>query len=306
VSNPETVRIIPELNIAALNQHKDKELLFWYLLRALDVDGKAWLSYETVKHAFIYRFKYSTRTFDRHIKLGTGKLWNIHYNAIKDTHTIEIYGVKRAIQYLSTYGVTRHVNYNIETFLKYRRKAMLWEGGAYRCYIPPHFKIKKSPNGDPKITLKEKTNHAISRPSLKDKTGIPIRTQQRYDHTAEVSRVDSPVYGYDTKTHKTYVEHLVKDGVVTNIKKLNGNRYLNKGEKSAIGNLIKASRQAQLSDGLFNGEFKNEAGNKGLIPGRRFYDSYKDWVTAYTHGKAFGDNDFYLHRDGARYVRVAL
>ncbi len=74
-SSIRAIRFIPELNIAALNQHKDKELKFWYLLRACDVDGRGRVLLNDALNILLGDFGYTKTTFYRTV----GKIFRRHF-----------------------------------------------------------------------------------------------------------------------------------------------------------------------------------------------------------------------------------
>lgn len=143
------IRMVPELNIAALASHRDKELLFWYLLRTIDTKGRGYLPLAEAQQKFTSAFGFSKRTFYRHLRLGEAKLWSLDNNPHT---TIKIYGIERVCRWFNTYKLSRWVFVSVEQLIKYPAKAFLWSIGAYR------------PFGTGRV------NHPISRLSLQDVT----------------------------------------------------------------------------------------------------------------------------------------
>ena len=95
------LRLIPDLSAAALRRKKHQELALWYRLRALDQPaGKGIMSTEVAIQGLIETFAYSLRTAYRQLDLAEGRLWRrgIH----RKGPVIEIYGLKRACEYLGT------------------------------------------------------------------------------------------------------------------------------------------------------------------------------------------------------------
>ncbi|MBA7623199.1 hypothetical protein ES703_30592 [subsurface metagenome] len=94
------LRLIPDLSAAALRQNKHQELALWHRLRAFDLPGKGIMSHEVAIQGLIETFGYSRRTAYSHLALAEGRLWrrSIH----RTGPVIEIYGLKRACEYLGT------------------------------------------------------------------------------------------------------------------------------------------------------------------------------------------------------------
>lgn len=277
------VRIIPEFNIAALNQGKDKELLFWYLLRTANVTGSGRIPLLDAEKLFTEVFKCPRRTFYRHLRLGMGKLWEVYENG---RAVIKIYAIKEACQWFNTFKLSRYVDVDIETITQYPRKALLWNTGAYR----------------PNYTGRD--NNPISRQSLKDVTGIDERSQQRFDDKAETERQETKVKTRDPETFKLYTQKITvkaKNGKQVQIPRQLGNIYISHGIQSCKGQLKKAARTArERQESLL----RDEASNKGLMPSKRFYSGFKDWCNKYLKGKATDEDSYYPTRNNkAVYVQ---
>lgn len=274
MNNPETVRLIPELNIAALNQHKDRELLFWYLLRAINQSGSSRVDLNEAELIFTELFKYSRRTFYRHLIIGSGKLWEKYHSGAR---RIKIYGLETTLRYLNTFNVSRWRVIDIATLQKYPRKALLWNTGAYR------------PFGTGRV------NNPISRPVLQNVTGITERKQQRYDARVDTFKIPTTVKEYDLETHKLFNQPLVVHGKNKHyvIPRPLGNIYTSHAYQSQKGMLKKASRSARQGRGSL---IAGEAPNKEMIPKQRFYGTFRDWLKQYTKGKAQVGNVFYPTR----------
>ena len=131
-SNP-SIRMIPELNIAALSRkpnQQTRELLFWYLLRTINVTGCGHVLLADAEREFTTTFKYTRRTFYRHLSLGKGKLWDFYDNGLR---TIKIYSLATACEYFHTYKGSKWVDIDTAQLLKHPSRAMLWNAGAYRA-----------------------------------------------------------------------------------------------------------------------------------------------------------------------------
>jgi len=64
------IRLVPSLNLAALKAHlrEDKQLLFWYCLRAIDTTGRGVLGQEQAIHILKAFFGYQQRTCYKHLQ----------------------------------------------------------------------------------------------------------------------------------------------------------------------------------------------------------------------------------------------
>ena len=265
------IRIIPELNIAALNQHKDKELMLWYCLRSMDITGCGHIPLLKAEKLIIQEFNYSRATFYRHLRLGMGKLWEVYENR---RTVIKIYCASKAYEWFNTFKPSRYIDIDIDTLLEHPRKALLWNTGAYR----------------PQWT--GRVNHPISRQSLEDKTKIDERTQQRYDSRVKTERQVTMVKTRDPASYKLYCQMIpVKiRGKEIMIKRQLGNIYYSHGYQSSRGLLKKAAGMAkERQESLTSAE----ASNKGLMPSKRFYSRFQGWLNLYIRGKVTDEDSYY-------------
>jgi hypothetical protein len=76
LSPPKTLRFCQELNTLALAQKRDRELLLWTLLRALNDTGSGQLDLPPATD-FLIKLGYSRRTLYRHLSHGEGVFWHI-------------------------------------------------------------------------------------------------------------------------------------------------------------------------------------------------------------------------------------
>lgn len=267
-----SIRFIPELNLAALRQRKDKELMFWYLLRATDNTGCGHIPLLEAEKAFTELFQYSRRTFYRHLNLGAGKLWEIYTNR---RAVIKIYGLKTCLEYFYTFKVSNWIDIDVSLVAKVTRRALLYNTGAYRPFG----------TGRP--------NRPISRQSITDVTKIDRRTQQRYDSQANTIKVETKVKNRDPETFKLYKQKLTVSaagGKQVLIDRQLGNIYTSHATQSHRGQLRKAARAVQERQESF---IRAEASHKGLFPSRRFYGCFHDWCKRYLRGKATADDSYY-------------
>jgi hypothetical protein len=274
--------MVPELNIAALSTKQTRELVFWYLLRLLDTDHKGYLPLVEVQQAFTTLFHYSRPTFYRHLRLGEAKLWQVDNNRIT---TIKIYGLETVCRAFHTSHLSRWAKVDVETFLKYPVKSLLWNTGAHRPkdFEKAYVHIKKVKDSLV-LEKKHRVNEPISRKTLEETTGISRRQQQRYDVQAQTKIKKKRV-------SLQFIEVLVKGKTIHVPKKLNV--YFSHAVQGQRGMLRKVSKQIRGSnESLFPGE----AADKTLIF-RRYFRTLQDceeWSTQY-HTPI---EELYYHLDG--------
>lgn len=283
-SSPSIIRMIPEFNIAALNQGKDIELMFWYCLRASDTTGCGHVYLMQALDYFTRCFGYSERTFYRHLAMGRGKLWSLYEN---QGATIQIWGAETAFRYLGITAATRHVEIDVKTLLRYPRKSLLWNTGAYRPFGTG------------------RSNHPISRQSLAGVTGIEKRKQQRYDKSADTPLSENLLKEKDLVTKKVYQSirwvSSKAAGKLIPVKDQLGNTYFSHATRSNRGQLKKLSKLVAERKGSL---LCAEAPDKSKIPARRFYDTFRDFIRAKSRGLADSFNSFYPSRNLGYYIQV--
>jgi hypothetical protein len=169
---PFFVRPIPDLSAAALRQKKHKEVALWHRLRALDrPSGTGVLSHELAIQGLVETFGYSRRTAYRHLQLAEGRLWR------RSTHrtgpVIEIYGLKRACEYLGTClnQADRHFR---------EMPASQFQLGQERAQLYASIHKPKGIRANP-----------ISRQSIEGYTGVEKRQQLRYERGTGVKKTNS-------------------------------------------------------------------------------------------------------------------
>lgn len=260
-----SVRLIPALNIAALEQGYDKELLFWYLLRWIDKSGTGRIPLELAYQVLVEKLRYySYRGFYRVLASGELKLWKQYENG----HSrIEIKGLKQVSEWFNTLPDT-FVSIDITEIpgsdnLQARR-ALLWNTGAYK------------PIG--------KEVNPISRASLVDKTGIDRRRQQRYDAVIDTDRQETIVKYRDSKNH---VYRVKKEPRITTAGLLElpvqlGNKYHSKATLSHRGMTHKIAKAMRIGKGSLLGD---EATHKDLIA-KRYFKTFSDYVNAKKRGRS--------------------
>lgn len=281
---PSTIRMVPELNIEALSSKKTRELVFWYLLRSMNVTGCGRVLLSDAEYIFTTTFKYSRRTFYRHLRLGEGKLWSIYNNR---RATIKYYKLQTTCEYFDTRKLSKWVEIEASLLTKHSHKSLLWNTGAFR------------PFGTGRV------NHPISRQSLEEVTGIQRRRQQRYDNQAETLKSITELQGRDMVTHKTFaIKMLVPikgDCKLVPITKGIGNKYTShatQGKRGMLRRTSKALRERKESS------LCDEASNKALKLPKRYFNTFQDCVKATIKGKIELVDTFYpLRNNDTVYIR---
>lgn len=261
--SPLRVRLVPGLNTAALLVKKDRELLLWYIIRALDINGQGYTKYDESLGFLINRLGYSRRTLMRLFRRGEGIFWK---RCINSHSTIKIYALKTVAEYFMTYEMGRFVDMAIvdipETLQG--RRGMLYATAAYQPFGTTH----RSP---------------ISRQSLGEKTGIEPRQQRRYDTASNTVRQETKAKRYDPITHKRYSVKQKLTGAngeqFEQAKQL-GNIYIALGSRSRKGQLKKVGKavRRQLGSLLTAGAHDKFS--------RRYYGTFQTFLKRYLRGKA--------------------
>lgn len=277
--------MLPELNIAALVQHFDKEITFWYILRAIDVNGCGHVDLADAENSFLQHFGYSRRTFYRHLRLGNGKFWETYQNG---RAVLRFYGLQKVFECLHTFKASKWVEVAVNDITQYPRKALLHNIGAYRPFGTG------------------RNNMPMSRASLADVNKIDRRKQQRYDVAASTIRTETTVMSYDPDTHKVFKQKVpvLSGGKTVFVTRQAGNIYTSHATASHRGMIRKVSKEAKrVQESLIAGE----APHKELMPSKRFYGRFLDAVHAYMHGKNDGTDIYYPTKSNAAvFVQVSV
>ena len=293
------LRLIPELNLAALNEKKDRLLLLWYCLRAIDTKGHGMMDFSPTMEALIRDFKYSKSTAYR-ILMGKG-FWDIRQRPEADgttTTRIKIWGIKQLCLYLgiSLSHHTHHIEIPVESFPKTGKSALLWSTGAHK------------PIGVPV--------NPICRQSLQEITGIERRKQQRWDSQAVTLRASTKAKYHDPETHKLRPltkEIRTKKGRYR-IQKQLGNIYHSRGDRAPRGQLKKVAEALEKTEALDRNSESFNTDEPGLPGGaspstsivRRYFKSVRDYVRAHQKGKA-GDVGYCpTEKDPLVYVQYVI
>lgn len=213
---PRTIRLIPNLSIAALRRGLDKELAMWYCLRAINFWGSGRLELEMAVNALMHWFHYSKSTAYRILDGCDGIFWDKE----------PIYGLKKVIRYFDV-GCGRY-------FLEISPQDFVGDGktrvSRQRAWLYSSF---YKPQGTKTLP--------ISRASIQAATSVKIRSQQRYDGVA-VRRVPNFADKQDTNGKMIPIIELV-DGKSRQwpVHKRLGNTYYCKAQRSAAGMLRKVN-----------------------------------------------------------------
>ena len=100
--SPRTIRLVPNLSIAALQRGLDKELAMWYCLRAINSWGSGHLELQIAVDALNLWFHYSKSTAYRILGSGDGIFWEKRSISGINRLQIEIYGLKKVARYFDT------------------------------------------------------------------------------------------------------------------------------------------------------------------------------------------------------------
>lgn len=279
----------PELNIAALNQDKDKELILYYLLRAITIKrdgGSGWLKLDNVRNILVGPGKLYTRAaFYKHLRLGDGKLWEVRKLA---SPTIKIYAPQFVCEYLATLGskwVSLPWGEMPASRSLQKRRGVLYRDGAHKPML-----CKARP---------------VSRASLEEKTGISRRQQQRYDAAAGTTIIPTRAKYRDKQTHKLRSlkqKVIVGKGLdmdMIEIPRQLGNIYYSKADIHGRG-VFKEIRKA------FRTMATEQVNNKGISSKtRRYFDTVRDFVRANQQGVAWEQSFIPLKRDNSILTEVS-
>lgn len=242
-----------ELNISTLKSDRDIDLVTWYQIRYLDTTSDGFISFKSALKGLQTYFGYSKQTAYNHLN-STSSFFSIFLNSY-GKRTLRIFGVK-------TVAKSLEVSYfSMPTVIKVRKGMSRQE---YRALLfDSQFK-------DVRYNEYKEVN-PISRAALEEKTGINVRTQQRYNQVANT--IIKPNYTTEQ------VEYEGKNRVWLTAKQL-PNTYISRSEKGLIKGQLKKINKAlrEIKDTLswHSGE---ASGTKKSL--KRYFTSVK----SYTHTK---------------------
>lgn len=263
-----SIRLVPGLNIAALaaRPRKDKELILWYCLRAID-NGRGVLDQLEAIDILKESFGYKRATAYKHLVKGDGLFWRL-YRTRQGRDIIILAGIQRVVIALNA-SIT-HSQHFMELAIDklpdsshtQARRALLYGVAAYK-------------------PIGTRNNRPISRRSLEDKTGINSRQQRRYDAAltgqGKLLNWETKSYYRDPVTYRLHKHcRLVDkglDGMVDTCQL--PNRYsliMERGNRGILHN-VKGMNQS-----LINGE-------ANVMEPRRYFNGFKDYYKAVFKGK---------------------
>lgn len=243
-----TIKLYPELSIAALKAKWHKEIALWYQLRALT--GSGGIPLERALSCLVPSC-YTQATFYRTLTSGKGLFWDHHPPTDKHAQgVIRFHGILKVAELL---GVT-HISGPREI-----PASSLLPGGNLKAQLYASFHH----------TLDSKPRPPISRQTLEEITGVNRRTQLRYDKATRTRRVPNyadqenpkgelyPQMAYYQGKRKIYPKH----------RRL-GNSYYARAHTAARGILRRVNRLL-AKDSL--------PGDEGSFA-RRFFTSPKSFI----------------------------
>lgn len=210
------VKTYPDLNIAAMQTKQDRELAIWYLLRFLDPEGNAKVPRDRFLRFIQDNSIMSQDNAKRRLRRGHGIFWDL----VKMPKGVQI-------QYRSLKNLSAHfgilprklpVGIPLEAF-----KGL----GNARAYLY--------------ATWLNQGSNPISRQSIERDTGLPKKTQLRYEKRAKVAKEKNmAIKPYDRDDQIPLGGFVSRDGKTLNIPMANS--YLPLLEQLARGQLRKVRR----------------------------------------------------------------
>ena len=162
------VKLYPELSCAALKARLDKEMFVWCELRSFTGSGR--VGFNSVLAALVPDY-YSKATLYRLLKSGDGVFWHIWpADKLHPEVKIEYFGLSKVATLLGVDYISRPREVTLSSFGgRQAKRAILYSS----FHKPDGFKKAKP----------------ISRASLTAATGVPRRSQIRYDKVAGTKRI---------------------------------------------------------------------------------------------------------------------
>ena len=115
--SPRTIRLVPNLSIAALQRGLDKELAMWYCLRAINYWGSGRLELQMTIDALTLWFHYSKSIAYRILGSGDGIFWEKRSMRGVNRLYLKIYGLKEVAKYFNTRCGRYFLNISPENFV---------------------------------------------------------------------------------------------------------------------------------------------------------------------------------------------
>ncbi|MFC1860052.1 hypothetical protein ACFLYC_00550 [Chloroflexota bacterium] len=223
---PRTIRLVPQLSVAALQHGFDKELAMWYCLRAINHWGSGHLDLQMAIEVLVLHFHYSKSSAYRILSAGDGLFWNRRPIRKINRLYLQIYGLKKVARYFDTRCSRYFVEVTPQDFVGAGDNRV----SVQRSWLYASF---HKPEGT--------KSHPIFRAALQEATGVHRRSQQRYDKTT-VTCVANYADTQDTLGKVAPILELV-DGKCRQwlVHKRLGNTYYCKAKRSAAGMLRKVN-----------------------------------------------------------------
>lgn len=279
--NDKLIRLVPDLSAAAFRQRKKLiPLALWHRLRVMDSQGKGIMSLDLAIQGLIDKFGYSRRTAFRHLARAEGQLWcrAIH----KPGPVIEIYGLKRACEYLNTC---------LSTGDKHWRELPIEQFGLGQEAAQLYASIHK-PSGV--------RANPISRQSIEEYTGLHKVQQRRYEIEAGIKRTaNSAVWLVDGKP-VPLKQLIVTKGKQYQVNKRIGQIYHSKAQPSNKGMLKKVSSQLRNTGSLI----PDEAASMAIT--KRYFHRARSLVQALTRKDNPIPEGYRLLQSNGRLIRGRL
>ena len=162
VPKPSSVRLVPQLCLAALRTKLDKELAIWYCLRATNKGGSGWLDTDIAIAALTGTFRYFIATAYRLLRSGPRQFWS--YGDSSNSR-IKIYGLRMVAEYFNVSCGWFFVQMPVGQFVGDGKDRVKRQRACFYAAFHKPEGMKATP---------------MSREAIKEATGVPVRTQQRY------------------------------------------------------------------------------------------------------------------------------
>lgn len=253
-----SVKVYPGLCAAAMKAGSDKELSFWYELRAINSSGSSdpgqqrsgsKVDLKEVLAALVPAV-YSRSTFYRILKAGNGQFWHIYQASKPYNHSrIGIAGLYKVAVLLSVEHLSRPHEVSFSSFIGRKEKSA-------QLYSSFHKPVSFS------------NTRPISRDSLKVATGVPRRSQIRYDKIAGNKKAANFAFQNDSKGRSWPVLEFLKgkSKQYLTVRRL-GNSY--HSAAIAISRGMTKRVNSQLEQSLIKGE--------AMLP-KRFFTTAKSLI----------------------------
>jgi len=238
---PKRIKTYPDLNLAALKQHKHKQLRLWYLLKALDPQGSGELPKEEVQKTLEGILRYES--FRTLLIAGTGTFWDIVIGQKSKQELIRPAGLAK----LAAIFEIRELKdppkvLPLHAFGKLHR---------FKAYIYG--------------TCFDSDRKPISRALIQKETNLSVPTQLSYEKTAPFKKTKNIRFGNQVKW-ETELEEVQKENGYFLTQSEGGlylckrmpNSYFCDLPQSSIGSMRRANSQLQAWNRLQDGASRHK------------------------------------------------